>query len=75
MHFSTHRKKTKGHFFYNMLKKKPQKQNQTPNTKPFWKLGLLYLDYLLKHLHEFCGVEKRTRVNLKTILLLLLCMH
>lgn len=43
--------------------------------KPFWKLGLLCLDYLLKHLHEFYGVEKRTRVNLKTVLLLLLCMH
>lgn len=35
--------------------------------KPFWKLGLLCLDYLLKHLHEFYRVEKRTRVNFKSL--------
>lgn len=57
MRFSTHRKKRNERFSYNMLK----------TNKPFWKLGLLCLDYLLKHLHEFYGVEKRTRVNLKSL--------
>lgn len=66
MHLSTRRKKTKGHFTICIKKTK---------LSLFGNWGYYVLTYLLKHLHEFCGVEKRTRVNLKTILLLLLCMH
>lgn len=65
-------KENKRTFLLQYVKKK--KNNKNPATKPFWKRGY-YILTILKHLHEFCGVEKRTGVNLKTILLLLLCMH